>query len=180
MKAARNLSRSKRSPAVRAADSARVATAAETRSRSDSDSAVLNELVLVRAHVAQVAGHAHDLMIADERHDAAAGAFGLVLELAQQIQRAAAVRSAIDDVAGLHQHRGAAAPSLPPVDDLRRLKNLDEPFVGAVHVADRDDAIGRREAAGRALGAARGAAERDARPKRAIARHRGHCERRCE
>ena len=79
----------------------------------------------------------------------AAGAAGVALEPPQQIDHLAGVVAAIEDVAGLDQDGAAAAPAIAGVDQARGPQNRDELIVGAVDVADGDDALGRGDLAGR-------------------------------
>jgi hypothetical protein len=98
-------------------------------------------LVFARDHVAHVAEDAHRFVIADERVDRAAGPRRFVLQLAEKVDRLARVWTAIHHVAGLHQMRAAAGPVQLVIDQPCRLQDFDEPIVGAVDVADGDDAV---------------------------------------
>ena len=101
---------------------------------------VREALELLRRHVTEVVKDVHAFVIAEQRVDPAAGATRLPLEAHQQVDRLAAVGAPIQDVAGLHQPRGAAAPFLLAIDQSGRLENRHQPRPLAVDVADGDDA----------------------------------------
>ena len=97
-----------------------------------------------RRDVAEIVEDVHALVIAEQHVDAAAGPARLPLEPHQEVVRGAHVGAAVEDVAGLHQARGAADPFLFGIDQARRLEDLRQVRAGAVDVADGDDARARR------------------------------------
>ena len=80
-------------------------------------------------------------MVPDERMHRAAGRRGLTLQLHQEVHRLAGIRTAVQDVADLHQVGLSGGPVQLLVDYLGRPKDLDELVVVAVDVADGDDAV---------------------------------------
>ncbi len=82
-------------------------------------------------------------MIADERDDAAAGAACLALEPHQVADDLERVGAAVDDVAGLDEHRSAPHPAPASIDQPRRRRDRAPHRIVAVKIADRDDALGR-------------------------------------
>ena len=90
-------------------------------------------------HVAQVAQDVHAFVVAEQHVHAAAGAPGLALEPHQQVHDLSDVVTAIGEVAGLHEPRVPAAPSLFLVDQAGCPEDLREAIAGAVNVADCHD-----------------------------------------
>lgn len=80
-------------------------------------------LVLPRAHVAPVADEPHQLVIAQQGDHAATLPRCLALELAEQVDRLAGVRAAVEDVPGLDERRTSSGPSAAPADETRRPKD---------------------------------------------------------
>ncbi len=97
----------------------------------------------------QIAEHAHDLVIPQQRVHGAARARGVLAETLEQVERLPRVRTAVDDIAQLDEMRFSGRPPQPGVDDLRRTENRDQPIVGAMHIADGDDALDAVDLAGR-------------------------------
>ena len=103
------------------------------------------------ARVGVAVAHQLELVVAEQAHDLAAVAGGLVLEPAEQIEHLDRVPPAIDAVAELHEAAAPAAPTPARVEEPGVLQGLDESVEVAVHVAEDDG--GERRARG--LAAAR-------------------------
>ena len=97
-----------------------------------------------RRDVAEIVEDVHPLVVAEQHIDTTAGPARLPLDPHQEVERRAHVGTAIEDVAGLHQARGAADPFLFGIDQARRLEDLCQVRAGAMDVADGDDARARR------------------------------------
>ena len=122
------------------------------RCRMSSDRAGGERRVLAWRREPQIAEHAHDLVIPEQRVHGAAGARGLLVETLEQVERLPRVRTAVDDIAQLDEVGLSGRPPQPGVDDLRRTENRDQPIVGAVHIADGDDPLDAIDGAGRGGG----------------------------
>ncbi len=79
-------------------------------------------------------------MIAEDDVEPTAGRLCLALQPHDEIEHAARVRAAVDQVPEAHEMRAAARPAQIRPDDPRRLQQLDESGIRPVHVAEGDDA----------------------------------------
>jgi len=111
-------------------------------------SRVDERLVLGRHRVPQIAEHPHHFVVTEQHVDRAAGARCFLFQLPQQVECLERIRSAIEHVANLHQVGGSTRPTEAPVKHACRLKDLDQPIVRAMDIADGDDPIGAIDLAG--------------------------------
>ena len=94
-----------------------------------------------RVHVVgRDAADVHDLVVAQEAHDGAAGAARGDRERVQQCQARGLGVAAAEDVAELHEGRVAADPVAALADEAARPERRAEGLDVAVHVPDGDDA----------------------------------------
>jgi hypothetical protein len=75
------------------------------------DAVVCRRWRLLRVHVAQVAEHDHDLVVAQDEVHTAAVLCGLLLEAVDEPEQANHVRAAVRQVAGENEVLAAAAPA---------------------------------------------------------------------
>ncbi len=129
-------------PSVLARCSACWLNVAKTWSRNCAESPVLKRLDLAGADVSPVGDQAHELVIAEQRHDSPTRALRVALEATEKVDGLARVRAAVEDVARLHEHRASSAPPIAVVDDLRRAQDRDEVVERPVDVAHGDNALG--------------------------------------
>ena len=94
----------------------------------------------VLGDVTQVAEDVHDLVVAEQHDDLAALLRGLLLEVHQQTGDLGGAGAAVEEVAGLHQDRVAADPIVLLIDQPHLAQDLAHAVVGAVDVADGNDA----------------------------------------
>mmetsp|Transcript_18931 Transcript_18931/g.45209 ORF Transcript_18931/g.45209 Transcript_18931/m.45209 type:complete len:301 (-) Transcript_18931:652-1554(-) len=92
------------------------------------------------AHVPEVALDVHELVVAEEEDDVAAGQHGLRLEALEEADDGEALRAAVDEVAGLHDDVVARPPVLALVDDAAEGEGVDRLVVVSMNVAYGDEA----------------------------------------
>ncbi len=91
--------------------------------------------------VAEVPHQDHEVVIAQERMDLAAGRFRFGLKAHDQVHDLAVVLAAVDQVADERQMGRPARPLQAPVDQARAAQQRDELVVGGVDVADGHDPV---------------------------------------
>jgi hypothetical protein len=120
-------------------------------------------------HVAEVARGVHQLVVAEQLDERAAGRASLALEPRDQIEDRLLVVAAVEDVAGLHDDERAADPAVLRVDRPGSAQRGSRGAEVAVQIADRDQARRRRRAQRQRLDRARlpdGGSRRDRRDRR--------------
>jgi len=105
--------------------------------------------VIAWAHVAQIAGEVHGLVVTMDHVHVASGGRGLRVQAHQQVHHLFAVVAAIQQVAERHEMRVTAAPTQLGIHQARALQERDQLVIGTVNVADHDDAIDVLEVIGR-------------------------------
>src|SRR4029453_18783594 len=98
--------------------------------------------------IAQLAHHAHYLVVTDEWQHASGGFRSILLEAAQQIERLPRIGATIHDVAVLHEVGLSTRPLFLLVNNPGGAKNLDEAVVGSVDVANGENPLNTVDAAG--------------------------------
>jgi hypothetical protein len=81
----------------------------------------------------------HRFVIANQRDHAAAGLRRVAFETTEEVHRLSRVRTAIEDITGLHEDRGSTRPSIAAIDELRGPQDSHEAVVRPVDVANGDN-----------------------------------------
>ena len=97
-----------------------------------------------RRDVAEVVRGVHQLVVAEQLHDRAAGGVRLVGEAREQLEDRRLVVAAIEHVAGLHDDEVAADPVVVRVDRAGGAERGARGGQVAVEIADRDEPLRRR------------------------------------
>lgn len=95
----------------------------------------------LRRHVAQIPDDVHDLVIAEHDMYGAARLSRLGLEAHEQIEHLAGIRTAIEEIAGVHQVRVAGFPMQRIIDHRRFAQHRQQLVIRTVHVREGNDAL---------------------------------------